>query len=81
MNIALSVKPPVIRVGARFLVRSGEIVEVTGTREALVFKGPRRERIWYGRFRDGTLCAWNLNGTYRASSGLREHRLDIVGEA
>jgi hypothetical protein len=35
-------------------------------------------RIWVGKFKDGGLCAWKLNGVYRASNGEKPHRLDIV---
>ena len=65
----------------KYRLRSGEIVTVTGGRDAIQLYGKGSEWIYYGKFSDGSLCAWNANGTYRASSGRVKHPLDIVGEA
>lgn len=63
-----------------YRLRSGDKVKIIACRGALMLDGKTRELVWHGKFTDGGLCAWNLDGTYRASSGDREHRLDIVAE-
>lgn len=67
-------------IGGRYRLRNGDIVKVTGGRHALMLDGKNKEFIFYGKFEDGSLCAWNANGTYRASGGLKPYPLDIMVE-
>lgn len=75
MTIALIPKP-----GKWYRLRNGTVAMVKGRRDALMLNGKTTEPIWYGKFSDGGLCAWNINGTYRASSGKIEHPLDITDD-
>lgn len=76
----MAVKTFIPEIGGRYRLRNGDVVKVTGGREALKLDGKSKEYIFYGKFEDGSLCAWNANGTYRASGGLKPYPLDIMAE-
>lgn len=85
MTVRVSIRPNhadaiVPKLGHTYRLRCGDKVKISGCRDALMLDGKTRELVWFGKFQDGGLCAWNLDGTYRASSGAVEHRLDIVAE-
>jgi hypothetical protein len=71
-------KPLRIARNARCQLRNGLRVEIMHRRSALSLDGRSRMPVWVGKFNDGGLCAWNLNGVYRASNGEKPHALDIV---
>ncbi len=66
--------------GKWYRLRDGSTAQVLGSRDAVMLDGKTLEPIWYGKFNSGGLCAWNFDGTYRASSGQVPHPLDIIGE-